>query len=147
MGYQLKVKIYIEKLEKYGIILLYCTQNRPTDYNSWKEVMTWYLFSRLLCICGMFMYASRNIIYFIWVQKMSEEHIEGKRRCWGYEVTVGWRHCIMIIFMNFTLYQTLLGWLNHRYEIHSVCGPHGWYKKCIQNTIHKTCVEESKWGT
>jgi hypothetical protein len=40
--------------------------------------MTWYLFSCLLCVCGMFVHASRNIMYFIRVQKMNEEHIEGE---------------------------------------------------------------------
>lgn len=78
MGYQLKVRVYIERAWKIWELLLYCTYNRQTDHNSLKEVITWYLFSWLLCICRMFMYADRNIIYFMWVQNMittlSEEH-------------------------------------------------------------------------
>jgi hypothetical protein len=79
--------MYIERAWKIWNHIAILYPKWPTDFNSWKEDMT-YLFSCLLCICGMFMYASRNIIYFIWVQKMEWGTHWGwvRKGCWGDEV-------------------------------------------------------------
>jgi hypothetical protein len=64
------------------------------------------------CSC---MLLGTSYILYGWKKWVRNTLRVSKKWCWEDEVTVGWRHCMMIIFMIFTLYQTLLGWLNQRY--------------------------------